>query len=375
MRLSGTRPAMFAAVALMLALPPPLALGAVSEADKRAAEVAKLRAETDKLKGDNSLLARLPGYGAVLAAGVALGGLFLTLRQQRSDRRKDKEAADTQRDRDRDERDDAATRRFDAQFTQIVANLTSTTPAVRASAAASIRTFLKPEHKRFHEQVVTLLSANLKFPRGDVTDRIVGDAYARALRDHADELPNLFGPDGPDLLEATLQRADLSGLDLSGCDLFRAKLHGTDFARTRLVKARAREADFSSAGLVGADLEAAHMERANLTHARLGGARLVSTKLQDAHAEHAAFDGASLQEANFDGADLRASTFRGADVNNAFFRGTRFDEPALSSIVEADNWRKANLDPDVRSRLEELDAARSKSGDVPPKGHPPTPPA
>jgi uncharacterized protein YjbI with pentapeptide repeats len=323
----------------------------VSQRDKLEAEVAKLEAETNKIKADDSFLARLPGYGAVLAAGAALGGLFLSLGQQRNDRRKDKTAADTQRV-------DTETRRFDEQFTQIVANLSSTVPAVRASAAASIRTFLKPEYHRFHEQVMTLLSATLKFPRNDVTDRIIGTTYAEALQQHGKKLRELCGPGGPDLHEATLKRADLSGLDLSECDLFRASLHATDFSDAKLVKANARYSDLSAAVFTHADLEAAQMRKANLEHARFGGARLVSTKLQEVAAQHAAFDGASLQEANFDGADLRAATFRGANLNNAFFRGARLDEPALRSMVESD-WEKANLDDDVRQRLEEIRAARA----------------
>jgi uncharacterized protein YjbI with pentapeptide repeats len=321
-------------VTLMLAVAASAAPAAAqtTDADKLAAEVAKLDAETEKLERDNALLGRLPAYGAVLAGLVALGGLGTTLRQQRVDRRKDKEDADAQRERDREERTAAQTKRFDEQFTQIVQNLTSVTPAVRASAAAAIRTFLKPEHARFHEQVVTLLSANLKFPRGDLTDRIVGSTYAQALQDHKDDLPALCGPAGPDLLEATLKRADLSGLDLSGCDMFRANLRGSSFAGARLRKVNARQADLSSARLTNADLEAAHMERAILERARLGGARLVSTKLQEANAQRA---------------------------DNAFFRGARFDAPALASILDAVNWRKANMDADVRRELEDMDAERT----------------
>jgi uncharacterized protein YjbI with pentapeptide repeats len=344
------RAAAFALVAVVLGASPSVSPAAVSDTDKLEAEVAKLRAEAKKLEGDNGLGARLPGYGALFAAVVAFGGLLFNQRQQRNDRRKDRADALDQAERD-------SIRRFDEQFAQIVATVTSGVPAVRASAAASIQAFLKPEHYRFHEQVVTLLSANLKFPRDDVTDRILGATYAQALRDHRDNLVALCGPGGPDLLEATLKRANLSGLDLSGCDMFRANLHGTDFSEAQLVKVRAHSADLSSAAFTKADVEAAQLQKANLGDARFRGARLVSTKLQQASAQHAAFDGASLQEANFDGADLRAASFRGADLNNAFFRGTQFDEPALSSILDAENWRKANFDEEVRKRLEEMDAA------------------
>ncbi len=344
-----TSPAAVIAVVAVTATVPAVPAGAVSDSDKLEAEVAKLHAEAKKLDGDNGLLARLPGYGALVAAAVALAGVYVTRRQQLDDERKHNDDALAQSERE-------SIRRFDEQFTQIVANLTAAAPDVRASAAVSIRAFLKPEHERFHEQVVALLSANLKFPRDDVTDRILGSAYAQALQDHRDDLAALCGPGGPDLFMATLKRANLSGLDLSGSDMFKANLHGSDLSGARLVKANARYADLSSAAFTGADLEAAQVKWANLKDARLGGARLISTKLQNAKAQNAVFNGAQLQDAIFDDADVREASFRDANLNNAFFRRAQFDEPALRSILEAENWRKANYDPVVLARLEQMEA-------------------
>jgi uncharacterized protein YjbI with pentapeptide repeats len=348
-RLTTSPTVVLAVVAVAAAGFPAVPAGAVSESDKLEAEVAKLNAETKKLKGDNGLLARLPGYGALVAAAVALAGVYVTRRQQLDDERKHKDDALAQSERE-------SIRRFDEQFTQIVANLTAAAPDVRASAAVSIRAFLKPEHERFHEQVVSLVSANLKFPRGDVTDRILGSTYAQALQDHGGDLRALCGPGGPDLFMATLQRANLSGLDLSGTDMFKANLHGSDLSEAKLVNANARYADLSSATFKGADLEAAQIKWANLKDASLGEARLVSTKLQKAKAQNARFNGAKLQDAIFDDADLREASFREANLNNAFFRGAQFDEPALRSILEAENWQKANFDPPVLARLEEMEA-------------------
>ena len=324
-----------------------------NQSAKTQAEIDKLREETKKLETDNSLLGRLPAYGAVFAAIVALGGVYLTLRQQRADRRRDKETAIQQRNKDRDERDKERQRRFDEHFQRMVADLTSGTPAVRASAAAAIETFLKPEHEPFHEQVLRLLMANLKFPRGDLTDRIIGQAFASGIRQHKDKLRELSVA-GLDLYEANLCRADLSGLDLEGCDMVRANLHGTDFTGARLCRARGLNVDLSSALLVRADLEEARLRGADLRNARLGEARLVSAKLQAARAGGASFNGASLQEANFDGADLRAATFLGANLNNAFFRTARLDEPALRSLLSGKHWETGNFDDTTHERLAAL---------------------
>jgi uncharacterized protein YjbI with pentapeptide repeats len=352
-RLHTATATVWVALGLMVLIPPAgNAATSATDADKLQAEVDKLKAETAKLEGDNNVWARLPPYGAALAALVAIGGLFLTLQQQRQDRLKDKAARQEQAEKDKRDRDDAALRRFDEQYTQIVTSLSSNSPAVRGSAAASIATFLQPEYERFHDQVFDLLSAALKFPQGNVTDRLVERAFVRALRDRVDREPSA-GAD-LDLSRATLRDADISHLVLDRCDCAGADLGGTDLGGARLVGARGPKVDLSGASLSETNLEEAALHEARLVGARLHGARLVSAKLQQANAQHASFDGATLQEANFDNADVRAATFRGANLNNAFFRGARFDQPALRSILLAKNWRKANYDPATRNRLEAM---------------------
>jgi uncharacterized protein YjbI with pentapeptide repeats len=348
---------------------PAVAQAPADAAAKTAAEIKKLDAETKKLESDQGFWGRLPGYGAVLAAVVALGGLFSALIEQIDDRRdarylradqqnKDREERERQleererqRDKDRDERERDSVRRFDEQFTRMVADLTSPIPAVRASAAASMSTFLQPQHAQFHGQVLTLLLANIKFPRGDVTDTILARLLCQTLREHG--LPALPEGEGLDLVAATLRSVDLSGLDLTGVDMEGADLHGTDLTGTKMFRAFGVNADLSEARLVRADLGEARLRGANLEQADLGNANLVAAKLQDVRAGRASFNGARLQDAHFEGADLRAASFAGANLNNTYLDGARLDRPALCSMLQAQHREKV-LPESLRQVLDDL---------------------
>jgi uncharacterized protein YjbI with pentapeptide repeats len=337
-------------------------------AAKTQAEIDKLKAETKKLEGDDTFFwGRAAGYGAMLAAIGALIGVFVTVSKNRSDRQKDIQAAAEERERER-------MRRFDEQFGKMVDGLTSDKPAPRASAAAAITTFLRPEHAEFHDQVLMLLLANLKFPRNDASDRLVGRVFAQALREHRDRLPGLFGPGRLDLNDARLREADLSDLDLTGCDMEHADLQRTDLSRAQLFRAEGHAADLTEALLIRARLGEARLNGATLSGAHFGSTRLVSAKLRGAKAVGTSFDGAFLQDAHLHGADLRTATFRGANVNNTFFLGARLDESALASIVQADNWRKANWDPDVFERLKVIAGTPEGPRPEAPPQSPPAPP-
>lgn len=339
-----------AALVLLLAAPTGMAVAQGTADPKTAAEIEKLKEETSKLKRDNGLLGRLPAYGAVFAALVALGSLVVAARKQQQDAAKER-----QKDNEEERREQV--RRFDEQFTAMVDRITSTEKAVRASAAASVRAFLKDEHRAFHEQVVSLLGANLKFPQENDTDRVIERVFADALRSNRDRLPEILGGYPLDLYKAQLRRVDLAGLGLDDCDMVEANLRGVILEGASLMRARGLKVDLSEAVLVRANLEEARMRGANIKQARLGDSRLVSAKLTAAVAERASFDGAQMQDANLDDADLRAATFHGANLNNTFFRGAKLDEPALRSILKAENWKKANFDADTRARLDALAAA------------------
>jgi uncharacterized protein YjbI with pentapeptide repeats len=347
---------------LTLATVPAAAQTSTTPSDaKTQAEIAKLEAETKKLENDDKFWpGRAAGYGAMLAALGALIGLFVTVSKNRSDRRKDLDTLAQQQAKDAEERERERLRRFDEQFGKMVEGLTSDKAATRASSAAAITSFLRPEHAQFHDQVLALLIANLKFPRDDASDRLVARVFAQALREHRDRLPNLLGGE-LDLNEATLRETDLSELDLTGCDIEGADLQHANLSKANLFRAEGYEADLRRALLVRTRLGEARLNSAKLTKARLREARLVSAKLRGADAVGAFFEGALLQDAHLHGADLRAATFRGANLNNAFFLGARFDDSALATIVEAEHWRDANWDDEVFERLKAL------AGDVQPQ--------
>jgi uncharacterized protein YjbI with pentapeptide repeats len=106
----------------------------------------------------------------------------------------------------------------------------------------------------------------------------------------------------PDLSQAYLYRADLSGVDLSEVNLSRANLseailywdppgrtvseaigvlYGADLSRANLSGANLDGAGLSEANLSGANLHGANLSRADLSEANLSGARLIETVFAD----------------------------------------------------------------------------------------------
>jgi uncharacterized protein YjbI with pentapeptide repeats len=349
-----------AALVTVLALVPlpQAALGAQDPVRERL-EREKLEQEIAKLEREQGLGAQLPAWAGVLTALVALGGFALAWRQYRGDRRAERESEQEQRRRDRRERRRDSVRRFDESFAATVTNLGAQSPALRASAAASITALLKPEHRGFHDQVYEVFLANVRLPRGDLTDELLARAFALALRVHLDEHE---AGEPPDLRDACLRGVDLSGLDLAGSRLADADLAEAVLAGANLRRVRAEGVDLTKAILKGADLEEARLAGATLAGTRLGGARLVSAKLQGAHARAAVFEGALLQDAHLEQADLRGARFRRANLKNAYFQGARFDDATLEGLAGNPTLPWEHFDDEVREQLQKRTGRRAPTG-------------
>lgn len=110
------------------------------------------------------------------------------------------------------------------------------------------------------------------------------------------------------LLNATLDWADLSGAELHGANLRTASLNG----------AMLGGADFSGADLYGATIRAADMRGAMFV-----GANLSFANLSGSEADRAIFTGATLYQAEAIGADFLSATFRGADMRDFAVMGSR----------------------------------------------------
>jgi uncharacterized protein YjbI with pentapeptide repeats len=322
------------------------------ERKKLEAEIAKLAEEKNKLRDDHGTVADVARIAPFVTAIVGLLALFGTLWKQIQETGRTKAAEADQRNKDR-------LQRFDEQFEHMVTQLGSTDPATRAAATTRIASYLKPDQQEFHEQVFLLLITALRYPRGDVGDKIVARTFQRAART---QIP-LLRAEAPDfqldLSHCAMGRVDLSGLDLRGADIGFADLHGARLIKASLRRAAGYRVDLSGATLTGADLLEARLVEAKLVRARLtGGANLVSAKLKHADARGALFLQARLQEAHFEDADLRGARFEQSNLNNAYFQRATFDDSALASIAGgALNWRQAHFDTTVSEELERLSSA------------------
>jgi hypothetical protein len=128
----------------------------------------------------------------------------------------------------------------------------------------------------------------------------------------------------PDLSEADLARANLTGADLRGtnlgyADLTRACLKGANLSEASLARAYVRMAI-----LTGADLNKAHLARTDLVGTDLSGASLVEANLREAILSEANLRGAiltatDLREAILIGTDLRETTLVRANLAEATF--------------------------------------------------------
>jgi len=174
-------------------------------------------------------------------------------------------------------------------------------------------------------------------------ERLTREDVLRLIEEHG-------GPEGLDLSERNLRKADLSGLDLHGANLSWAKLEGADLRGANLQGAHLWRADshgarLSQANLQGANLYEVNLRGANLSHASLQGAHLRSANLQAANLRVADLRGADVSDANLRGADLRWAGLRGADISHANLQGADLRRADLRRASLADaSLRDAKLD-------------------------------
>lgn len=115
----------------------------------------------------------------------------------------------------------------------------------------------------------------------------------------------------PDLSDADLRAARLSGAYLSRVDLRAARLSGARLNNANLRRSHLREANLS-----GADLREANLSEVDLSGADLSGACLREACLREGN-----LSGADLGEANLSGADLREANLSGTSLSGTVLGG------------------------------------------------------
>lgn len=308
--------------------------------EKLRQEILKLQIDNKKLNGFWELL---PSYATFITTLVAIVGIIVTIWKQIG-----------QQEADRRQRENDSLRRLDEKFTSIVTNLGSESPAIQASAAVSIISFLKPEYKAFHDQVFMVLLANLKLQYSDALNKVLIEGFEKAIRIRLQSIQEKDEQFELDLSGSNLHRVDLSGLDLSQTDLGFAKLQGANLTNANLRRVRGWRVNLENARLSRANLEEARFRKAQFRGTQFHEARLVSADLKETDLTKAQFYRAEMQSAHLEKANLNGAKFEQADLNDAFFYGASLNAETLKSILKALNWQKAHFDDDVRAKLEEL---------------------
>ncbi|MFI5331109.1 MAG: pentapeptide repeat-containing protein [Desulfobaccales bacterium] len=312
--------------------------------DKLEQEKIKLELENKKL---NSSLEKFISLTPFIAGIVALFSLIISFWKYHVDNNR-------QRDLDREQKEKDNLRRFDEQFAAVVTNLGSEKEAIKAGAAVSIRSFLKPEYKLFHEQVFMILLANLKLDHNDVINDILIEGFEKAIRFQLEYFKDKNEKFLINLSDANLYQIDLAGLNLSEGDMGFAYLRGANLTETILFRVRGLEANLEKAVLYKANLNEARFRKARFQEARFHEANLVAADLRKANLTNAEFHQAKMQSAHLDNAKLFGAKFPQANINDTFFKDCSFDEVALKSILKAYNWQKAHFDEAIMAKLIEL---------------------
>lgn len=144
---------------------------------------------------------------------------------------------------------------------------------------------------------------------------------------------------GLDLGEAILSLANLKKADLSGANLKDANLAGSNLDEVNMAGANLEGANIAGAYLLRANFSGCNLRRVNLAGAglvgkvNLAGADLSGANLAGARLVGARLSGANLTRAILAGADLRDADLSGANFTDADTSGTRFDGADLSGTV------------------------------------------
>lgn len=286
--------------------------------EKTRQEVLNLRIQNE-IRGflSNSLLV---GIGPMVTAFVALVGALLGLRNYLASREKDRLDRQQALEKEQAERDKTRLDRASTELKDTMDRLVKDEPWQRAAGILGLQHFLAPDLKEYHLRGVSALAMAARMEGNrDVIDTIrialeqavktVDESLLQQVNWQWVKLPNVRFA-GRSLRALDLRNATLNDADLSGCDLSGALLN--------------------NALLKGAKLDRCHLTGADLAHADLAGASLLKADLRDAALFHA-----KVLRMDIAGADLRRA---------------KFDPDAMPWELIT-NWRKAQLDDDVRQKL------------------------
>lgn len=183
-----------------------------------------------------------------------------------------------------------------------------------------------------------------------------------------DHRPALDGEGGIDLSGAQLAWHKLpNGADLREFDLGRANLEGVKFDFADLSKANLADADLTNAWLEETDLQGSELAHATFVFAQLQRARMRAATCVNANFRFALLGNADLREAILVGADLQEASFESANLQGAMLYGSNMEDASfrLADISGAHFVSPGGGDSTRKLTAELIASARWQKGDPP----------
>jgi uncharacterized protein YjbI with pentapeptide repeats len=310
-------------------------------------EIRKLKSENDR-----SLIVTFTPYVTSL---IALFSLIFNYQKEKK----------AQRDKDTKDKE----RQLDEQYNSIVVGLGEESLSLQASNASALLNFLQPNHLRFLDDILTIVSVNLKKSvcREPAIQESLTRVLEKAIRIKLNEIKSV-NSNKPclkhlklnlNLSRTALFRLNFQNLDFSGVnvDIAFAKMRYANLNNSKIPKLRGMKACLYKAEISRCDLTEARLNKARCREAKFHNSILVSATFKEADLRGAEFHQARLQSAHFEGARLQGANFTAANLTDAYFKGAKLDDYSKKTILKSykESWKRANFDDDITTKLYSLE--------------------
>jgi uncharacterized protein YjbI with pentapeptide repeats len=156
---------------------------------------------------------------------------------------------------------------------------------------------------------------------------------------------------GGDFRSADLSYANLEGAMLSTANFTRATMYSVNMRNANMLRTELSHADLRDTKLEGAMMSLASLEETDMSASKLIGANLTAAQIKGTILLEADLTHADLRGATMTGAILRQAKLDGANLAGADLRGALGLEGW--QVCTTQNWRSAELDPDVKLAAEQ----------------------
>lgn len=311
-------------------------------------EIRKLKSENDR-----SLIVTFTPYVTSL---IALFSLIFNYQKEKK----------AQRDKDTKDKE----RQLDEQYNSIVVGLGGESLSLRASNASALLNFLQLNHLRFLDDILTIVSVNLKksiCPDEPAIQESLTRVLEKAIRLKLNAIKSV-NSNKPflkhlklnlNLSRTALFRLNFQNLDFSrvNVDIAFAKMRYANLDNSKIPKLRGMRACLYKAEISRCDLTEARLNKARCREAKFHNSILVSATFKEADLRGAEFHQARLQSAHFEGARLQGANFTAANLTDAYFKGAKLDDYSKKTILKSykESWKRANFDDDIKTELYSLE--------------------